>query len=867
MYRFLGLHFARWTFFLWPLRYLMRISLKPDDITAKTLREQTDGRQIIYILPRIYMLDVLVLNIVLKTIGVPRVRGEAMASRPRLASLLAVRPKKNLLRPDTKEPFIHALADLYKNDPRFKDKRIALVPVSIFWGHEVEKQNRHPWIRFLFPDERQANSFQKLLMLIMYLRSINVHFSKPIMPEEAGPPMSDASLAARRLARIIMIDFSQERVAALGPALYEFDELMVWMLRNPEIMKHVNDGDEKTVQKNKQKLTHYVKEISANYSVATIRRIEMALDFVWTRIFKGVRVRNFNAVADAAKGRQLLWMPCHRSHLDYLLLSYILFKKGLAAPHIAAGVNLAFWPAGPILRRGGAFFLRRSFSGNRLYAATFSQYVHYLLQRGFPVEFFHEGGRSRLGKLLVPKTGMLSMCITSALKRKAVHTTIVPVYFGYDKVMEDDSYARELSGAKKQQESIWKLFKSVRHLFRNFGRVDVVFGAPMHLDELWEKFVANDNADHPKSILELGGEHVDSRDPHVQKFVKFVSHRVNESINSVASASGGSLLTAALTAYPENQIDRGRLGRMIWLLHGLVEALSSEAKLGVTTSLSADLDQEAYMLERREGVAASEQVDDPMASNVFASPLPLGNTREKIVESIIQDGVMWQFISEDAYDKNKLRKKVEKEMSLWWYRGTIFHVLAIPGVVSAFLLCDHSVGRKPSFSDIVEAFDGIRKIWRDELWWPMEKSSDELVSACLRVLTTYKLIDFDGQNIVVKDTEAAQKTLEFLSNLVRPEIEVYGIQLALAQVQLETTGALERDTIIKHGAVVHAKAQEHNVALYPASLSKVYAQRTFEGFVHAGVFTIRSEGALGLNVPPDNIREFFRVDSWMPYLS
>ncbi len=102
--------------------------------------------------------------------------------------------------------------------------------------------------------------------------------------------------------------------------------------------------------------------------------------------------------------------------MDYLLLSYVLYHQGLVPPHIAAGINLNFWPAGPIFRRLGAFFIRRTFKGNKLYSTVFREYLGELFSRGYSVEYFVEGGRSRTGRLLDPKTGTLSMTIQAMLR-------------------------------------------------------------------------------------------------------------------------------------------------------------------------------------------------------------------------------------------------------------------------------------------------------------------------------------------------------------------------------------------------------------------------------------------------------------------
>ena len=152
-------------------------------------------------------------------------------------------------------------------------------------------------------------------------------------------------------------------------------------------------------------------------------------------------------------------MPCHRSHFDYMLLAYIVHDQGLSLPHTAAGINLNMPVLGAILRRGGAFYLRRSFKGNRLYAAVFNAYLHEILKRGHSIEYFVEGGRSRTGRLLPPKGGMLAMTVHSYLQDPRRPIVFMPIYFGYEKLIEGDSFISEMAGAEKKKESLAGLIR------------------------------------------------------------------------------------------------------------------------------------------------------------------------------------------------------------------------------------------------------------------------------------------------------------------------------------------------------------------------------------------------------------------------
>ena len=127
-------------------------------------------------------------------------------------------------------------------------------------------------------------------------------------------------------------------------------------------------------------------------------------------------------------------------------------------------MNLNLPLVGRLLRKGGAFFIRRSFRGNTLYTVVLMKYLATIMARGHPLEYFIEGGRSRTGRLLQPKTGMLAMSVRSYLREPVRPVVFVPVYFGYERMAEGRTYVGELSGQPKEKESILGLLKSWRVL-------------------------------------------------------------------------------------------------------------------------------------------------------------------------------------------------------------------------------------------------------------------------------------------------------------------------------------------------------------------------------------------------------------------
>ena len=162
-----------------------------------------------------------------------------------------------------------------------------------------------------------------------------------------------------------------------------------------------------------------------------------------------INIYNSERLREYAEKYELIYVPSHRSHMDYLLLGNQLYKLGLNVPHTAAGINLNFWPIGSLLRRGGAFFLRRTFAGNRLYSDTFAEYMGFLYPIRSPLCYYPEGGRSRTGFLLPAKIGLLQMIITQAYKTKSRPICFVPVHINYDKMLEGSSYITELGGKKE----------------------------------------------------------------------------------------------------------------------------------------------------------------------------------------------------------------------------------------------------------------------------------------------------------------------------------------------------------------------------------------------------------------------------------
>lgn len=197
----------------------------------------------------------------------------------------------------------------------------------------------------------------------------------------------------------------------------------------------------------------------------------------------GEEVLRLRAVAEKAakQGQSIVFLPNHRSHVDYVSLQLICYRLGLALPTVVAGDNLNFPLVGPFLQHAGAMWIRRSFGDDQLYVTLLQAYIDTLLQKGFNFECFIEGGRSRIGKLLPPKFGILSFLMDSLLSGRVEDTIICPVSTQYDKVIEVDSYISELLGVPKRKENLTDFLSASSVLSLKLGRVDVRFHEPWSL--------------------------------------------------------------------------------------------------------------------------------------------------------------------------------------------------------------------------------------------------------------------------------------------------------------------------------------------------------------------------------------------------
>ena len=341
-------------------------------------------------------------------------------------------------------------------------------------------------------DQVQLKEFRKILTMSKAEEIGFIEHGEPInLSELLKKHEADAKLIEETAVEVRNV--LKHRIAALGSnisgaPIRERSFIINKTLKDPLLQTFLSSycaETDKPLPVIEQKILKDLDQIASDLKPSYLYGYEKVLSWIFNNIYDGldVDVDGLNTVKEWARKGSIVYVPCHKSHIDYLILSYVLLHNWMSVPFIAAGINLAFFPMGHILRGGGAFFMRRTFKGNPLYAQTFAAYVRTLLGERIPMEFFIEGTRSRSGKLMLPKKGLLSMIVQAWESGVTRDLIFVPVYVGYDNVVEEGSYVKEMRGAPKVKESMWSLLSSLKILKRRYGKVYVRFAPPIAMNQ------------------------------------------------------------------------------------------------------------------------------------------------------------------------------------------------------------------------------------------------------------------------------------------------------------------------------------------------------------------------------------------------
>ncbi|MGC4010738.1 MAG: glycerol-3-phosphate 1-O-acyltransferase PlsB [Pseudomonas sp.] len=540
------------------LRRLLYLWVRSETINQSAFSLKIDrSKPVLYVLQQPSVTDLAVVDTECRKAGLPRpVMPVAVGESIEPAAFFYLTPEPDWLGRQDKRGAPPALVRMLGAIGQNGIDDAQIVPVSVFWGQSPDSE-KSAW-KLLFADNWAVTGrLRKLARILILGRKTRVQFSAPIHLRELVEQNKGHERTLRMVQRILRVHFRNQKTAVIGPDLSHRRTLVKGLLRAPLVRQAIQEECEtQKISQDKAEAAalRYANEIAADVSYPVIRFLEVTLTWFWNKLYEGVKVNHIERVQEVAQGHEIVYVPCHRSHIDYLLLSYLLFRNGLTPPHIAAGINLNMPVVGSILRRGGAFFMRRSFKGNQLYTAVFNEYLHTLFSRGFSTEYFVEGGRSRTGRMLHPRTGMLAITLRSFLRDSRRPIVFVPVYIGYERVLEGRTYLGELRGAAKKKESIFDIFKVIGALKQRFGQVWVNFGEPIHLDD----FLDQQQPDWREQ--ELGPEF---RPAWLSETTNHLARDVARHLNDAAAINPVNLVALALLSTTRLALDETALARVI----------------------------------------------------------------------------------------------------------------------------------------------------------------------------------------------------------------------------------------------------------------------------------------------------------------
>jgi glycerol-3-phosphate O-acyltransferase len=456
---------------------------------------------------------------------------------------------------------------------------VFLVPLAIFRGKGFQRRESR-LATLLYSVQEAPGEAKRLFNYLWNAEETQLTLGREIALDRfvADHRQEGEERLVRRLARALAIFLYREERVVSGPTLLPRRMVRRTVLRDVELGRLVRRiAAEKAVRRGRvwREARGYFHEIAANYNGFFFGIIEAVFKRIWPRVSSGLEIIGLEKVAECVGEHPVVLVPCHRSHFDYLIISYIFHENYLSPPHIAAGKNLSFWPLGPLFRGAGAYFLRRSFDDNELYKMVFRKYVAFLIREGYTQEFFIEGGRSRTGKLLPPKLGLLSIMVNAFVQGVRRDLYLVPVSIHYGRIPEEEAYRREVAGEEKQKESLRALLRARSILSRRFGTSYVSFGDPVSLATVLGAQRERFKEGGPAPAVE----------EEKKRTIQRLGFQVLREINAVAVAGATSMSATALLGAPRPAC---RLGEFVSVAGTLVELLRAR-RLRVTASLERNV--------------------------------------------------------------------------------------------------------------------------------------------------------------------------------------------------------------------------------------------------------------------------------------
>jgi len=455
---------------------------------------------------------------------------------------------------------------------------IFIVPLDFVWDKRPSKARR-TMIDVLFGEKEQPSRFRKVVLFWRnYRKRAVAKIGEPLDLSVflKNDPNATDEAQSKTLRQEIHNVISTQRRIITGPPIRPRKWFIDRVLTDQVFQKTLCEiaAKLKRPADDLRDLARiYMKEIAADINFTYVEFWVIITRWAFNSFYDGI-IFNEEGLSHAKQlyaKAPVIFVPNHKSHMDYLLLSNIFYQNYMTIPHVAAGINLSFWPLGHLFRGGGAYFIKRSFGNNQLYRATVETYLRILLEEGYSHEFFIEGGRSRTGKLSSPRYGMISMFLKTITSGAIPDLHFIPVSFTYDRVIEQKSYQEELAGGAKKKERPTQLLRLVKYLKRQklrYGKIYVNFGTPISFQE---------------TVRQKG----------IKRIVETIADDICDEINRNIVVTPQSIVAATLLSHPERavtlkDIHERSLLYLNWLFaqHAQIsQAIITDTKAAIETAL------------------------------------------------------------------------------------------------------------------------------------------------------------------------------------------------------------------------------------------------------------------------------------------
>jgi glycerol-3-phosphate O-acyltransferase len=655
----------------------------------------------------------------------------------------------------------------------------------------------------------------------------------------AGDPRRDALV--RRAIYVLLRRLERERRVIVGPVVKPSDRLVDEIVRTPRVRTVIGELAGEGARERfivEARARAMLREIAASMEVDVVAAMGTAMKQIFERIYDGLDWDHdgVERIREAAREGTVVLLPSHKSHVDYLLVSYVMWKCGMNPPLIAAGDNLSFFPLGMLFRNAGAFFIRRKVAGDRLYSAVLTAYVQKIVHEGYSLEFFLEGGRSRTGKLLPPKLGLLSMVVDAAYELPSRPIYFVPISIGYERIVEARSYVRELSGGEKESESVAGLVKALRVLAERYGRLNMQIGEILTIDRIRSDVERGARARRESTRPNAAAE----GEPFVPRraIVARLGHQIIYEINRATAVTGGSLAATVLLSASGRGVPRAALLRDAERLLSTLSHLGARIHPDLRApggGLSGHAIDEAIRLFASAGWIQIHEGDAEPARKKPRLQLPLIAARK--ARTRVEDGDEREAVYGLPDDRR---------MSLALSKNVIVHFFVPYALIATSVRM--SAGGQATVRVVRDRVQRLSRLFKYEFMFRADATYDEIFDETLEDLAKQGVLRVEEGEIRVPSSEATAQLALFASTIAS-FIEGYRVA-ARALVVLAKKGPLTQKELARRALTLGRRMFLAGELVRREAISRPVIENAIASFLDQG-YLAKSEGKL---VPAQSFR-------------